>query len=192
MRLIDRRGPQRREALRRSFEPERVRVLFVGESPPASGAFFYQADSGLYRSVRRAFCVALPTEVDERDFLNWFRRAGCYLVDLCGTPVDRASPLRRAELCRRGQTRLGRALVRLRPPVMVVLLRRIVPYVEEAVRAVGWRGAVVSVPYPGRWKANREAFWEAVVPLIQQWRRSGRLAEGGNPSANDVGKEVET
>jgi hypothetical protein len=186
MRLIPRRGLQRRAALRRSFEPERVRVLFVGESPPASGTFFYQADSGLYRSIRRAFVLALPTEVDERDFLNWFCRAGCYLVDLCGTPVDRASPQRRAELCLRGESRLGRTLLRLRPQVMVVLLRRIAPHVEQAVRAAGWRGAVVSVPYPGRWKANREAFWQTVVPLIRQWSRSGLLGKGGNPCASDV------
>jgi hypothetical protein len=32
-----------REILRRSFRPARVRVLFVGESPPASGRFFSQA-----------------------------------------------------------------------------------------------------------------------------------------------------
>jgi hypothetical protein len=32
------------EALRNVYRPERVRVLFVGESPPVSGAFFYQAD----------------------------------------------------------------------------------------------------------------------------------------------------
>jgi hypothetical protein len=43
-----------REHLRKHYRPDRVRILFVGESPPASGRFFYQADSGLYRAATAA------------------------------------------------------------------------------------------------------------------------------------------
>jgi len=32
------------EALRRSYRPEKVRLLMVGESAPASGKFFYLGD----------------------------------------------------------------------------------------------------------------------------------------------------
>lgn len=37
----------RREILRRAWRPVEVQLLFVGESPPFSGRFFYQRDSGL-------------------------------------------------------------------------------------------------------------------------------------------------
>ena len=37
-----------REHLRRRYRPAHVDLLFIGEAPPASGRFFYQADSGLY------------------------------------------------------------------------------------------------------------------------------------------------
>jgi hypothetical protein len=73
------------ERLRRRFRPEKVRILFVGESPPASGRFFYQADSGLYRATRQAFLKAFP-DLRERNFLESFRDLGCYLVDLCEPP----------------------------------------------------------------------------------------------------------
>ena len=49
-----------RERLRESYRPERVRVLFVGEAPPASGAFFYRRDSGLYRALSTTFEEAFP------------------------------------------------------------------------------------------------------------------------------------
>lgn len=63
-----------RERLRRGYRPARVRILFVGESPPASGPFFYQADSGLYRAVRQTFLSAFP-ELKSAESLEWFRRS---------------------------------------------------------------------------------------------------------------------
>ena len=87
-----------RERLRRRYRPARVRILFVGEAPPASGRFFYQADSGLYRAVREAFVEAFP-DVAAGDFLKAFQEMGCYLVDLCGKPVDRMAPRQRKRIC---------------------------------------------------------------------------------------------
>jgi hypothetical protein len=79
-----------RERLRKHYRPHKVRILFVGESPPASGRFFYQADSGLYRAVRDTFATAFPS-LPKSEFLKSFRSLGCYLVDLCGQPVDHMS-----------------------------------------------------------------------------------------------------
>ena len=47
------------EELRRRYRPETVRALFVGESPPAGGTFFYAANSNLYRFTEQAFRAAL-------------------------------------------------------------------------------------------------------------------------------------
>jgi hypothetical protein len=44
-----------RERLRLRYRPVLIRLLFIGESPPASGRFFYRQDSGLYRAIRDAF-----------------------------------------------------------------------------------------------------------------------------------------
>ena len=41
-------------------------MLFVGESP-ASGRFFYRADSGLYRAIRQTFLSAFP-DLKDADF----------------------------------------------------------------------------------------------------------------------------
>jgi hypothetical protein len=58
-----------RERLRERYRPKYVRILFVGEAPPASRRFFYRKDSGLYRTIRGAFEKALP-RVRDRDFLS--------------------------------------------------------------------------------------------------------------------------
>jgi hypothetical protein len=39
---------------RESFRPEKVATLFVGESTPAAGVFFYYGNSGMTRYMRRA------------------------------------------------------------------------------------------------------------------------------------------
>ena len=43
------------EELRARYRPDKVRVLFVGESPSASGEFFYLGNSRLYHAFREAF-----------------------------------------------------------------------------------------------------------------------------------------
>jgi hypothetical protein len=157
----------RREGLRRRYRPSRVRVLFVGEAPPSSGRFFYQRDSGLYRALRQAFLAALPRE-PARDFLLTFRARGCYLVDLCGEPVDDLDAEARAALRRAGEAALARTIRRLRPETVVTLVRAIVPNVRRAEADAGWEGERLDVPYPGRWHAHRQAFTTVFVPWLRR------------------------
>jgi len=44
-----------RSSLRESFRPTDVKILFIGESPPAGGTFFFAADSNLFRYTNAAF-----------------------------------------------------------------------------------------------------------------------------------------
>ncbi len=69
------------EELRRKYCPEQIRLLFVGESPPESGRFFYRRDSGLYQVVRDVFAAVAPS-VNDENFLKNFQASGCYWVDL--------------------------------------------------------------------------------------------------------------
>src|SRR5215469_15628818 len=93
---------RKRERLRRRYRPDRVRILFVGEAPPVSGRFFYQGDSGLYRAIRDTFVMAFPS-LQRDEFLEEFQALGCYLVDLCGEPVDHLVRSTRTRICRAGE-----------------------------------------------------------------------------------------
>jgi hypothetical protein len=47
------------EVTRARYRPDRITTLFVGESAPASGAFFYHGDSAMLRYMQRATEAAL-------------------------------------------------------------------------------------------------------------------------------------
>jgi len=167
-----------RERLRRQYRPAHVRLLFVGEAPPASGRFFYQADSGLYRAMRHTFVEAFPS-LEDADFLEAFRGLGCYLVDLCATPVDRLAAEQRQRLCVTGEVRLSRMLKQLQPDIVITVVRSIAANVKRAEDRANWTGKHFELPYPGRWQRHRVAFEEELVPLLRR-----ELTRG----ARDLGK----
>jgi hypothetical protein len=173
--VIKNRRPKRREAallreqLQKLYRPTRVRILFVGEAPPASGRFFYNADSGLYRAVRDAFITAFPGLAGD-NFLNSFRSLGCYLVDLCAEPVDRLERKPRRDACVKGETRLSRMLRRLRPRVVIAVVQSIGSNVRRSERRAKWSGLHVELPYPGRWHHHRNAFVRALVSLFREMK----------------------
>jgi hypothetical protein len=156
-----------RERLRRKYRPARVRLLFVGEAPPASGHFFYQQDSGLYRAILEAFAIALPT-TRQHDFLKSFRDLGCYLVDLCREPVDRLTARQRKRTWLESEAGFAADLKRLRPQVVITVVRSIVPSVKRAQERANWGAPQLQLPYPGRWKRHRIAFVEQLVPFLRQ------------------------
>src|SRR5262245_35451556 len=111
---------QEREKLRRAFRPASVRLLFVGESPPASGRFFYSQNSGLYFAMLAAFRQADPA-INDENFLARFEAMGCYLIDLCPDPVDRLDSKARETARRASEASLSRRIANLHPAAIVSL-----------------------------------------------------------------------
>jgi hypothetical protein len=68
------------EEIRKRFGPEQIATLFVGESAPASGDFFYCGNNAILRHFQRATEKALgPSELA---FLDRFKSYGWFLDDL--------------------------------------------------------------------------------------------------------------
>jgi len=155
-----------RERLRRRYRPADVRLLFIGESPPASGRFFYQGDSGLYRAIRDAFLAADPS-ITRDGFLSAFQNSGCYLIDTCLHPVDHLDPRPRRAACLAAEPSLALQIRDLRPAAIVTLLRSIRDNVRRAAAAAEWNGPIVEVPYPGRWASHRKLFLENLTPHLE-------------------------
>ena len=160
---------KKREALRLSFLPEQVRMLFIGESPPASGRFFYSGNSGLYRAVRDVFQTVDPS-ISDQTFLARFREYGCYLIDACPHPEDQLEPKARRAACIEGETSLSKTIRRLQPEMIVSLVRLIRENVERAIEMAHWHGPVLHLPYPGRWIRHREIFSAELLPCLTALR----------------------
>jgi hypothetical protein len=155
-----------RERLRRRYRPERIQLLFIGESPPASGRFFYRRDSGLYRAIRDTFRTIDPSVTDET-FLEVFRNSGCYLIDLCASPVDDLDVHSRRAACVAAEAMLTRKIRMREPAAIVVLVKSIRDNVRRATAGTGWRGPILELPYPGRWSNHREIFREGLAPQLE-------------------------
>jgi hypothetical protein len=164
---------RRREALRRRYRPADIRLLFIGEAPPASGRFFYQRNSGLYRAIRNAF-LSLDPSLSDESFLDAFQGAGCYLIDLCPHPVDLLDSKSRGMACSASEALLSRNIRKLQPRALVTLLRRIRDNVNRSISSAGWHGPLIEAPYPGRWVRHREIFLAALAPQLEAIAKEGR------------------
>ena len=149
------------EALRRSFRPEDIKTLFVGESAPRSGKFFYTHNTGLYRAIKQAFNGS-------DDFLSVFKASGFYLDDLSLVPVNGMSPGERREQCKASIPSFSRRLREYQPASIVILLRSIDKWVREAAAQAKLQVPVYSVTYPGRFQKLRETFQNEMAIIIPQ------------------------
>lgn len=156
---------RRQERLRRRFRPPFIKLLFVGESPPASGRLFYQGDSGLYRAMRDAFKL-VDSKVTDENFLHVFQARGCYLIDLCGDPVDKLPPMLRVKICQANESKLARSIAKFQPSAIATVVRSIEQNVQRALSQANWHGRTLNLPYPGRWSHLRDLFVSTLIREI--------------------------
>jgi hypothetical protein len=143
------------DALRAHYRPERIRVLFVGESPPAGGAFFYAANSKLYRATKQAFEAVMP-DLIRGSFLESFSALGCYLDDLCLEPVNHLKlnvPSEKRERLEKriaGETPLAARMSVTDPDAVILVMSGIQENVRRAANAARMIAPIVVLPFPGR------------------------------------------
>jgi hypothetical protein len=151
---------KRLEELRKSFYPDGITTLFVGESAPASGRFFYSGNSSLFRAMKRVFG-------NRETFLDDFKRMGFYLDDLVLTPVNKLERRERSRRREEAVPELAKRLVKYKPKAVVVVMRAILPRVRQAMRIAGMSYEPFCVPHPafGNWTRFRDAMTEIVDEL---------------------------
>lgn len=162
------------ETIRSAYEPDKVDVLFVGESPPAKGHFFYADETPLHTAT----CIAFRSIYDTRqlcpkDFLLLFSSKRCYLEDLCKTPVNHMRLKSRREAARRdGVEQLSRKIRDLNPTAVISVMRGITPHVIRAAsnaRVSLW--FFFSLPFP-RWP-NRTRYIERLKHVLSFLKAEG-------------------
>jgi hypothetical protein len=153
------------EKTRASYRPDRITTLFVGESAPHGGTFFYNQDSGLYREIRNAFR-------GDENFLEDFKQSGFYLDDLVLEPVNHLDNQRRRSLCRESIASLVERLKDYKPQAILILLYSIKPMVLQAMGEAGILFEPFSTPYPGF--GNQPRFRKAMAQIIPHLPTNGR------------------
>jgi hypothetical protein len=154
------------EATRMRFRPERITTLFVGESAPASGDFFYYANSAMLGHVRAAAELAFG---QSSDFLKSFKAYGWYLDDLVLEPVDKLSVTERKAKCLGAQNSLADRIADYQPLAIVTLLLSISNIVDAAAIAANCNAPRFAVPFPGM--GNQKRFKEEMARILPRLPR---------------------
>jgi hypothetical protein len=165
-------------ALREEYRPDPIRVLLVGESPPASGKFFYAANSRLYAATLEAFSRFVPG-LQPKDFLKEFKRMGFYLMDLCNEPVNHLRDPDRLEKRVQGIRLLADWLKSIpadQPQAVISVMKDIRPYVQEALDLSGRKQIELdSVPFPFDDETGVEAYVNALGRVLLRLKGKGLL-----------------
>jgi hypothetical protein len=167
--------PSDSEALRRRYMPTEVRVLFVGESEPAGGTFFYNANSRLYAATKAGFEQALPALATQSSFLESFKGLGCWLVDLCDRPVNRLPKQDRLAARDAGVAALSAVIGRVQPAFVAVVMMALDQWVDRALEDAAYAVEAALLAFPSRpeW---RQRYERDLAGLVAQWSRDGLLS----------------
>jgi hypothetical protein len=137
------------EALRESYKPIQIKLLFVGESPPESGKFFYHKGSMTTFTLRAFEKVFDRAFSDTSSFLKFFQHSGCYLEDICLEPVDKMTPKERNKMLKDSIKYFSSRLRKYSPEAIVIVLKRIESHVKEALKKADISCPIYTLPFPG-------------------------------------------
>jgi len=166
------------ERLRRRHKPGRITLLFIGESAPAGGTFFYAENSTLYFEMRLVFEASLKSVFQgSPQFLETFKALGCYLDDVCLEPVNHLAESDRKSRRLVAEAALAGRLEKHSPLAVVAIGKTTAaPHVQRAMAQANLEGVSFdAVSFPGR-PEHKEAFKAALRAVIRRARRTGVLS----------------
>jgi len=134
--------------IRSKYLPKKVKVLFVGESPPSRGKFFYLTKSDLYENTREVFLKIYNKKMDGYEFLDFFKSLGCFLDDLCFEPVDDLSAEDCKNECKESVDELSKRIKEYNPLIVIVVIKRIKEEIDKAVEKSGIKVKPYYLPFP--------------------------------------------
>ena len=157
-----------RERIRQEFRPERTRLLFVGESPPASGRFFYFGAGIVFASTQRAFAKAFRTSfASPEEFFCLFQRTGCYLDDVSHKPVDDLARFERKRAIDGCIDTFAQRLRDMKPEAIVIILKKIETAVATAASLADIPHERLTVlPFPGN--GHQKRYVDQLVAFLEQ------------------------
>jgi len=160
------------KAAREKYNPKRkglpIQVLWIAESPPAGGGYFYfERTSGrnhLFRETMKALCwwdenVPMRAGLDKRPYLRKFQQNGYFLIDLSPTPVNNIRTKdKRNDVLRSNVGRILQEIEQLDPKRMLIVKKNVFEILNPAIRASGFGRRLLNrefIPFPSYgWQAE--------------------------------------
>lgn len=153
------------ENLRYHYKPNNIEILFVGESRPQGGTFFYQEDSSLYRETKKAFNKYFSQDIFS---LGKFKLWGCWLYDICENPVNHLSNNERRHIIYENIPRLENFIKQESPKIIIVCKKILVEPVirESSIMNIYQPGNnIFFLPFPGY--GNQRKYREELINVLK-------------------------
>jgi hypothetical protein len=140
-------------AARDQYRPDQVKVLWIAESPPTSGSYFYfQKTTGkdhLFRETMRAVGIWPAKEimkrgVDKQPLLERFRSNGFFLIDTCPYPVDKLKDSERKRAILDGTSGVVKLVSELNPSGIIIVKSNIYDPVKRALECSGFARKILN------------------------------------------------
>lgn len=143
---------------RNQYIPSNIKVVFVLESPPTSGRYFYNRDGSLSEPLFRAMMkdVLEISPASKEEGLQEFSSRGFFLVDATYTPINHSKGKERNAIILRDFPLLVGALREYtRPETGIVLVKaNVCELLEKRLTEAGFnvlnRGTMIPFPSTGQ------------------------------------------
>jgi hypothetical protein len=158
-------------AARERFNPlkigRKVEVVFIAESPPVTGAYFYfleKPPGSLFRETMKALQI---DGNDKREKLIKFQWRGFFMLDVTYKPINNLKGKARMSAVKSELPRLVEDVRELQPNGIVIIKKPLFEPVKTALAAAGLGDRILHdapIPFPG--SGRQKEFREAIVRLM--------------------------
>ena len=138
----------KQEKKRLQYKPKKIRFLFIGESMPSGGTFFYFENSKLYQYTKEAFLQNF--DWPEKEFLKLFKSNRFYLDDLCQEPINNLDEPTKRRARNAYEKNLADRIKQYNPKVIISTPMSIEKNVNTAINKAGLTLNIYSLPFPAQ------------------------------------------
>ncbi len=159
------------KSYRNKYRPKKLKAIFIGESPPNSGKYFYKPEGKISEPLFKNFMEAMDIPHSTKaEGLKEFARRGYFLIDATYTPVNGIKDTwKRTEAIFRDFCSFFKDLrftVGKNKHVLVVFVKVNVfdlyaPFIRGEYNMIDER-----IPFPSRW--NRKSFLKKMKHLLSE------------------------
>lgn len=154
------------------YKPEKVKVLWILESPPLSDPprYFYRPEltryDGLFREMMKVLNIPVSNPKDES--LRRFSESGHFLIDAMKCPADKSNAHLKPAMISNCSQILAQEIIEINPERIIIVKADIYDRVYDTVASINMADRVLNakaVPYPG--SGNQARFRAEVEKLLK-------------------------
>lgn len=163
------------EEIRKQYQPEKVKLLFVTEAVQPGKVFFYRKNSNVFRAVKEAFVQVFGEFKNDDEFLNLFKESGCYVDYLCPGLINGLSAEVRQQVRTAGVKPLSERLALFQPVVVITVMKVLEKEVKAAIQLSGIDTVQheKAIAFPAHSKTNADKCVSELMTVLEELVEEG-------------------